>query len=205
MPNTPVYAFPYPSLADSPNGPAQFQALASAVENKIISIDSTDNTQSSNISTLQTTVNTLNMRSLGGRIVTTVGTIHTGITTTETNITKLAFENSSITVGRVYIFNLLLSAQFSAANDSFAVRIRKDTALSGTVLANTAWITQVSGFTHDRPIAVPWIATGSDADADFYVSLQRVAGAGTCDVNGNSLTSFFIYEVTNPGDWTAVP
>lgn len=205
MPTTPVYAFPYPSLGDPPNGPAQIQALATAVENKIITVDATDAAQTSNISALQTTVNTLNMRSLGGRIVTTVGVINSGISTTETNITKLAFENSAITIGRVYVFNLFLSAQFSAGNDSFAVRIRKDTALSGTILVVSAWISQVAGFTHERFISVPWIATGTDADADFYVSVQRAAGTGTCDVNGGSLSSFFIYEVTNPSDWTAVP
>jgi hypothetical protein len=36
---TPTYGFPYPELTDPPNGPAQFQALALAVENKIIITD----------------------------------------------------------------------------------------------------------------------------------------------------------------------
>lgn len=40
MPTTPVYGLPYPSLSDSPNGPAQFQALAQAVETQLQRLDS---------------------------------------------------------------------------------------------------------------------------------------------------------------------
>lgn len=32
MPTTPTYGFPYPSLTDPPNGPAQLESLADAVE-----------------------------------------------------------------------------------------------------------------------------------------------------------------------------
>lgn len=37
--NTPVYGFPYPESTDSPNGPAQFQALALAVETILVRMD----------------------------------------------------------------------------------------------------------------------------------------------------------------------
>lgn len=37
---TPIYGFPYPSLSDSPNGPAQLQALAEAVEADLSNTDS---------------------------------------------------------------------------------------------------------------------------------------------------------------------
>lgn len=39
MPTTPVYAFPYPALTDSPNGPTQIQALAEAVDDEIVRVD----------------------------------------------------------------------------------------------------------------------------------------------------------------------
>lgn len=201
---TPVYAFPYPELTDPPNGPSQIQALATAVENKFVTVDSTVSSHTSSISTLQTTVNTLNLRSLGGRIVTTAGVINAGITTTEVNVTKAAFENSTITSGRVYIFTFTFSAQFTTANDSFLIRIRKDTALSGTVLVTWAIIPQVSGFSHYVTQRRPWIAPASDADADFYISFQRIAGSGSCDINGNSETTFFIEEVVGPTDWISV-
>lgn len=39
MPSTPIYGLPYPSLTDPPNGPAQFQALAEAIETELARID----------------------------------------------------------------------------------------------------------------------------------------------------------------------
>jgi hypothetical protein len=51
MPFTPIYSFPYPALSDSPNGPAQFQALAQAVESTVNGIDSRLSTAESNIAT----------------------------------------------------------------------------------------------------------------------------------------------------------
>lgn len=47
MPTTPIFAFPYPSLTDAPNGAAQIQALAQAVETSL-------NSTNSNVTTLQT-------------------------------------------------------------------------------------------------------------------------------------------------------
>lgn len=37
--NTPVYGFPYPENTDAPNGPAQFNALASAIETVLVRMD----------------------------------------------------------------------------------------------------------------------------------------------------------------------
>lgn len=205
MPTTPVYAFPYPALSDSPNGPVQFQALAEAVENKIVTVDATNATQTSQISTLQTTVNTLNTRNIGGRIAATAGVINAGIAATEVNIAKLAITPVVVVSGRGYVHCVTIDGQFTVANDSFVIRIRKDTALSGTVVASSSVIVQVSGFTHQKTMILPWIAPSSDASADFFVSLQRVAGAGVCDVNGNSTTSYFILEATNNAEWINVP
>lgn len=41
MPTTPIYGLPYPSLSDPPNGAAQIQALAEAVESELQRIDGT--------------------------------------------------------------------------------------------------------------------------------------------------------------------
>lgn len=43
MPSTPTYAFPYPALTDSPNGPSQIQSLAVALESKIALMDAATN------------------------------------------------------------------------------------------------------------------------------------------------------------------
>lgn len=39
MPTTPTYGIPYPALTESPNGPAQMQALAEEVETEIARVD----------------------------------------------------------------------------------------------------------------------------------------------------------------------
>lgn len=53
---TPIYGFPYPALTDSPNGPAQIQALAEAVEADLAITDA-------NVSTLQSTSQSLSSSS----------------------------------------------------------------------------------------------------------------------------------------------
>lgn len=62
MPSTPIYGLPYPSLSDPPNGPAQFQALAEAVEAELDRIDDTISgvpiTQSSSVAATVNTAST---------------------------------------------------------------------------------------------------------------------------------------------------
>jgi hypothetical protein len=50
VPTTPIFAFPYPALTDAPNGAAQIQALAQAVETSL-------NTTNSNVTANQVVVN----------------------------------------------------------------------------------------------------------------------------------------------------
>jgi hypothetical protein len=60
--STPIYGLPYPSLSDPPNGPAQIQALAEAVEAELARIDGvltgTPVTQSSSVSATVNTTST---------------------------------------------------------------------------------------------------------------------------------------------------
>jgi len=50
VPTTPIFAFPYPALTDPPNGAAQIQALAEAVETEL-------NATNADITALQTVTN----------------------------------------------------------------------------------------------------------------------------------------------------
>lgn len=193
MPVTPIYGLPYPALSDPPNGPAQFQALAEEVENELARIDADVDTLQATDSTLSGNITVINANIAGnGRLVTAAGVINTTSGTTELDIPKLAIENWTVTNTAWYILNLKLSAQMSAGNDSYLVRVRKDTALSGTVIAQFEWITQVAGFTHAVSQHIPWQAPATDADADFYVSIQRIAGTGVAAINGASVTAFWI-------------
>lgn len=50
MPTTPIFAFPYPALTDAPNGAAQIQALAEAVETEL-------NATNADVTAVQTVTN----------------------------------------------------------------------------------------------------------------------------------------------------
>lgn len=137
------------------------------------------------------------IRRLGSRGTDTPGVQVAGIGATETNIPKLAFENSAVVNDRWYDLALDLSAQFSAADNSFMVRVRKDTALIGAVVAQWEWVTTTAGFTHTKMFRKLWKCTADDADFDAYVSIQRISGAGTCDLNGAGNSTFSISEDTD--------
>jgi hypothetical protein len=93
VPSTPIYGLPYPSLTDPPNGPAQFQALAEAVETELNRIDgvltSTPVTQSSSVAATVSTSSTTYVALSGdpglaftaptsGRVIISIGGALTG-------------------------------------------------------------------------------------------------------------------------------
>jgi hypothetical protein len=133
-------------------------------------------------------------RTLAGRIATTAGVINGAVAGTETTITKLTVAGVRVRLGAFYEFGINLSGQASVVNDSFTLRVRRDTALTGVVVASTALITQVSNYTHSRSMVYPWRCTADNPSAPFYVSLQRGAGTGVMDVNGDRATSFWITD-----------
>lgn len=143
---------------------------------------------------------------IAGRVMSTAGIQYTTSGTTELDVTKLRIENYRVKSGGWYIFWVKLSAQFNGAGDSFNIRIRRDTALSGTVVANFEWIGQVAGFTQTVTMGIPWQAPADDADFDVYVSTQRIAGASTMAINGDERSAFWIDD--RGGDstlWSKVP
>jgi hypothetical protein len=56
MGTTPIYGFPYPGVNDSPNGPAQIQALAEAVEADLATTDAAATALSARVTGLLTSV-----------------------------------------------------------------------------------------------------------------------------------------------------
>lgn len=142
-------------------------------------------------------------RQLAGRTVTQAGVIHSGIAGTEVNITKAALENINAGVG-LFMLGIRLSAQFTAGGMSFTVRVRKDTALSGTVITDFPILSQVAGFTQEVYFEFPFFLGVADVDLDLYLSVNRAAGAGTMDVNGNGHCSFYIDEILSAPSYQEV-
>lgn len=142
---------------------------------------------------------------LAGRIVTTAGNIHSNLTTTETTITKLNITGVRVDLNRVYEFYLNLHGNLSVAGDSFTVRVRKTTALSGTVIAEWPWLCASSGLDDAKSFSQPWKATANTASESFFVSVQRVLGSGNIDINGDRHTAFWIKNGgAESGVWSEV-
>ncbi len=121
--------------------------------------------------------------------------VASGISTTEVNIAALAIENKVCRSGRMYGFAGHLRVNCTVAGDSFAVRIRKDTALSGTEVGLYHLIPKVGGYDHTVIVNPTWKCTSDDTDADFYVSIQRIAGTGTVSVYGQGYTSIRLMDL----------
>ena len=187
--NRVVAAVPTPSSVGSPVGN---QAAWSNTQKDWYRYDST-------------AVAWLPARQIGGRLVTTAGNIHTGITTTETNITKLDLLGGVVRAGTWYVFNVKLRLTMTKNLDSFTVRVREGTALTGTILAEWQVIAQVDGFTHDWNLHQPWRCPTDDGGADFHVSIVRAAGTGSVDVSGERRTAFWIDDRgADSGIWQEV-
>jgi len=134
------------------------------------------------------------VKTLAGRLVTTAGAINTGIGGTEVDIPKLAITGVKTKLNCWYQFAVALAGQPSAANASFTIRVRKDTALTGTVVADWSWLTDVAGFTDSKFFTLPWKALADNSSTNFYVSAQLAGGTGTLDINGVRRTGFWISD-----------
>jgi hypothetical protein len=148
-------------------------------------------------------------RTVAGRIASGTGFINTGIAGTEVNVAKVAIENYRATAGHFYMLSANIFWNFATvvAGDSYVVRVRRDTALSGTIIAE--WVIRPvdnSAFDESESFNQPWKATADDADLDVYLSVIRVAGSGTLSINGDRRTAFWLTDLG--GDttlWSEVP
>lgn len=127
---------------------------------------------------------------LAGRVV-TAGVGFEDNISTERNIAKLAVENYRVKSGHWYHFEVNLYGLFSVATDVFLVRVRKDTALSGTQLLIWEW-DGGNGGDDSKTFQGLWQAPALDNDADFYVSVARQSGSGLMAIHGLGMTSILI-------------
>lgn len=145
MPITSVYSFPYPALSDSPNGPAQFQALAEAIEDKFVTNDATDTTLGNRITDLE---NDLNLPPLAFLTQSTVQSIPTATFTSITfnsEVIDTANGHSDVTNNSRYTsqktgYYLLGGGVTFASNSGFkATRWAKNgTSISGSQMDVTS-------------------------------------------------------------------
>lgn len=129
-------------------------------------------------------LNDATQKTLDSVEVGTSGIINSGITTTETNIPKLAMGPIALVAGGLYQVKLRLILQQSVASDEFLCIVRRDTALTGTVVTEFfigAPVT-TAGF-----MMVEWddfTSASDESGVPFYVSLKRSAGSGNIQIYG---------------------
>ena len=119
---------------------------------------------------------------LAARVVTAAGGFMDNITS-EQDIAKLAVENYRVRSGHWYAFTVTIYGAFSLGTDTFAVRVRRDTPVSGTQMFVWEW-DGGNGGDDTKTFFGLWQAPANDTDADFYVSLARVSGTGVMAVHG---------------------
>jgi hypothetical protein len=143
---------------------------------------------------------------LAGRLVTQSGALHSGITTTETTITKLSISGTnlySIRSGRWYRFIVSFREQTSGSGafDQWYVIIRRDV----TEIARTLFVVPGNAVS-DATVHMTWQSTATEDDADFHVSIVRAVGTGSMTVFGDTKTSFEVWDMGEHSDvWQSVP
>lgn len=141
-------------------------------------------------------IDVLSSRVVGGvRAESSSPYIGTTSGTTELNLANLAITGRTVTSGHMYRFAGALYVNASISGDSFGIRVREDTSLTGTIAMDRAKIVQTSGFDHDWPFVFYWKCTSSSSSKAFYVSVVRAAGTGTCSVYGNGSSTWAVEDM----------
>jgi hypothetical protein len=176
MPSTPNYGFPYPAETDSPDGPTQIQALASAVDTQV----ATNAARSTLVTTLLGTAQTVNT-TLTTAIATSTSTSFVFVRDTSANILGAAFVAPPS--GKVLVRWAMSVNTTSGVTVLVAVAVQDGTTLgSGTVEHSAADTEAFSSATNStvpgsHEIVVSGLTPGSSYNA---CALWRIsAGAGT--------------------------
>lgn len=117
------------------------------------------------------------------------GAIHTGIVGTEVNITKMALGPVALVNGGLYGFSIKLLYALTVGTDQFNLIIRRNTALTGPVV--TDWVIPPPGTTA-TVLFSGWddiISALNEPAVQYYVSIARLFGSGSCSVYGQSSTT----------------
>lgn len=115
--------------------------------------------------------------------VSTAAVINTTSGTTELNVPKLALSGIPQVAGGLYRFSPRLTVQNSVGTDDYSLILRRDTALTGTVVRQ--WFLYSPNLTSVRQWQ-SWadITAIADETVNYFVSIQRTAGSGTIAIYG---------------------
>lgn len=198
MPVTPVYALPYPSLSDAPNGPAQFQALAEAVESKFVSVDSITSSHTASI----TLLNRLGIKDRASR--------STDSTATATEIGVLRLDDVPILAGRIYAIQTTpLGLDSTSTNDEIIAQFRFTTDGSTPTTASTVLpggrvqVRQTDSNVPEHKTIYTTYTPAANETLSLLLTVARLAGAGNVRISPDTsgLTAFTVVDLgVDPGN-----
>jgi hypothetical protein len=166
---TPVYGIPYQTLADAPDGPNLGEDGFLEVEQELVRIDAAivanDGATFKLLDAVQTdvAVNT-----------TTVGAA-------ELSLPRLVSASVALDSGKLYRTDFQLVTTRTVIADEYEIRVRKDTALTGTLLGSAfAWGTVNANAQYAKG-SILWVPSATGA-ATLHMSVIRSSGSGTMTV-----------------------
>lgn len=111
------------------------------------------------------------------------GTLYTTSGTTELNLPRFAMSSLQLVNGGLYELMTHLELQNSVATDRYNLILRHTTALTGTLVSD--WVIPAAVGT-TQYVYVNWddIISAADQTLNYFLSVQRLAGAGTLSVLG---------------------
>jgi len=169
------YAFPYPSMSDSPAGGTQIQNLATAVDTALDTVDDRLDIAEATIVTHTGNISTLSDETRFRKSTTVSTSDSVTVGATETTVRSVTISAVS---GQKYAvwFKGSLSSDVSA--DSNNMRIKEDNS-SGTQLElNQIYLVNTSGNGFGVYLYTEWTAP-STASKTFVLTIQRSNGTGT--------------------------
>jgi hypothetical protein len=128
-------------------------------------------------------LNDATQKTLKSISISAAGVINTTAGTTELNIPKLALGPIPQVNGGLYRFEPRLIVQNSVGTDDFELRLRRDTALTGTIVKSWFLYGPQHVGVHHWQIWADIPATVTE-DVNYFVSLRRTAGTGTLSLYG---------------------
>lgn len=145
------------------------------------------------------------IRVLQGKILSTAGVQYTTSGAAELSMPKLQMSNVTIEANRPYFFGMTLLLQTTVSLDTCWVRIRQNTALTGTELVLGRITIPVLSRDLTFSMLLPWKPAAGGV-MTFHTSIVRGAGSGVESVYGNLQTSVWIEKAGDDGtEWALVP
>jgi hypothetical protein len=137
--------------------------------------------------------------------VTAAGSIATTSGTTELDLAKYQLTGLTLVAGRYYIVRPRIAFTKTVAGDVFDVRLRANTAVSGTMIG---LVSDLGSGVAAGSEEAPMMFLGSASYTSLYVSVVRISGTGTLTylgTNGGFTRSYNMLEDKGDADnWTDV-